>query len=140
MLRTIAAQQIVEDARSWLGVPFQHQGRTRYGVDCVGLPVCIRHARIPWPEALAEVVYPRNPTGRLEELIGQLLTRITAPEVGCIAAIAWPKQNQVSHVGILTPDTIIHAYAQAGRVVETGYRGPWVRWTRSLWRLPAVVA
>lgn len=26
-------------ARTFLGVPFQHQGRTRYGLDCVGLVV-----------------------------------------------------------------------------------------------------
>ena len=29
--------EIVEIARSWLNVPWRHQGRTRLGVDCVGL-------------------------------------------------------------------------------------------------------
>lgn len=28
-----------EAARTFLGVPFQHQGRTRHGLDCVGLVV-----------------------------------------------------------------------------------------------------
>ena len=32
---------ILRVARSWLGVPFAHQGRTRRGVDCVGLVVMV---------------------------------------------------------------------------------------------------
>ncbi len=28
---------IVEEARGWLGVRWQHQGRTRLGIDCAGL-------------------------------------------------------------------------------------------------------
>ena len=30
-------QQIVEAAREYIGVPWQHQGRTFFGIDCVGL-------------------------------------------------------------------------------------------------------
>ena len=32
---------IVAAARSWLGVPWRHQGRTRQGVDCAGLVVLV---------------------------------------------------------------------------------------------------
>jgi cell wall-associated NlpC family hydrolase len=32
---------IVSAARSWLGVPWRHQGRTRQGVDCAGLVVLV---------------------------------------------------------------------------------------------------
>lgn len=30
-------QQIVDEARKWLGVRWAHQGRSRFGVDCIGL-------------------------------------------------------------------------------------------------------
>jgi cell wall-associated NlpC family hydrolase len=32
---------IIAAARSWLGVPWRHQGRTRQGVDCAGLVVLV---------------------------------------------------------------------------------------------------
>ena len=32
---------IVAAARTWLGVPWRHQGRTRQGVDCAGLVVLV---------------------------------------------------------------------------------------------------
>ena len=30
-------QEIIRQARSWIGVRFRHQGRSRQGIDCVGL-------------------------------------------------------------------------------------------------------
>lgn len=33
---------IVAKAREFLGVRYVHQGRSRSGVDCIGLPVCVR--------------------------------------------------------------------------------------------------
>ena len=32
---------IIAAARSWLGVPWRHQGRTRQGVHCAGLVVLV---------------------------------------------------------------------------------------------------
>lgn len=135
----ITGQQIVEEARRWIGVPFHHQGRSRFGVDCIGLVVCSRDAVRPFPEGLAtDRTYPRNPTGRLVVGLQEYCQEIQAPEPGCVALIAWPKQEQPAHVALLTPTTMIHSYAAVERVVETGYRGHWVRWTKSLWRLPGV--
>ena len=34
-------QDIVTEARTWLGVRWRHQGRTRFGIDCVGLIVVV---------------------------------------------------------------------------------------------------
>ena len=33
----IKRREIVDAARNWVGVPYRHQGRTRNGIDCVGL-------------------------------------------------------------------------------------------------------
>ncbi|MGE4043596.1 MAG: C40 family peptidase [Acetobacteraceae bacterium] len=32
---------VIAEARTWLGVPWRHQGRSRAGVDCVGLIVVV---------------------------------------------------------------------------------------------------
>ena len=33
--------EVLAEARSWLGVPYLHQGRSRLGVDCVGLLIMV---------------------------------------------------------------------------------------------------
>ena len=38
---TVSADRLVAQARSYLGVPWRHQGRTRAGIDCAGLVVLV---------------------------------------------------------------------------------------------------
>ena len=40
----VTPDMIVAEARTWLGVLWRHQGRTRAGIDCVGLLVCVARA------------------------------------------------------------------------------------------------
>lgn len=35
---------VIEEARSWLEVPWAHQGRTRLGIDCAGLVIMVAHS------------------------------------------------------------------------------------------------
>lgn len=136
----MSAAAVVAAAQALLGVPFRHQGRTQHGLDCIGLVILARHRASPAPHLLkTERTYPRNPTGRLTLQIPSYATQIEEPEPGAIALIAWPGQAEPCHVGIVTPDLIVHAYAAAERVVQTGYRGFWLRMTRSLWRMNGVV-
>ena len=135
----ITPEQFVAEARTWLGVPFRHQGRTRHGVDCIGLVLCVRRAFGPFdPPAARNVRYRRNPQAQLLQGIEGTCIRLQQPEPGCLAMIQWPHQEHAAHVAILTPGTIIHAYAKCGQVIETTYGNPWVRWTTSLWRIPGV--
>lgn len=32
-------KQIIDEARTWLGVPWRHLGRNRAGIDCIGLGI-----------------------------------------------------------------------------------------------------
>lgn len=135
----ITGQQMVDEARRWVGVPFRHQGRTRFGVDCIGLGIVVRNECEPWPEGMATPTdYRRNPLETLEVELKKFCTQIQHPEKGCFALIKWPKQKFACHVGLITPDHIIHAYAGKKTVVETGYRDPWIRMTVSFWRMPGV--
>lgn len=125
-------------ARALVGTPFRHQGRTAYGLDCIGLIILARHTLAPWGGMQTAADYQHNPNGKLLEIFPRFATPIDEPEEGAVAVMVWPMQKHASHVGIVTPTTIIHAYAAARRVVETGYREPWVRRTVSLWRVEGV--
>jgi cell wall-associated NlpC family hydrolase len=136
----IERAQLVTEARRWLDVPYVHQGRTRYGVDCIGLILCVRDALEPWDALRRE---PRNYARHPRD--GMLLDRVRAscfllarPEDGALILIRWPKTPEPSHVAIFAGGNIIHAYQRAKRVVETGFRAHWLRNAHSYWRLPGV--
>lgn len=136
----IAGADIASEARRWLGVPYVHQGRTRFGVDCVGFIICVRDAVEAWPQGMAVIRnYARAPTdGLLVDVLAQHCTRIEAVEEGCLLTIRWPLTKHTSHLALYAGGSIIHAYQRAGKVVETGYRAHWLRDTASMWRLPGV--
>lgn len=37
----VTRDQVIDEARTWLGVPWRHLGRNRAGIDCVGLGVVV---------------------------------------------------------------------------------------------------
>lgn len=130
------AAAVIEEARGWVGVPFRHQGRDGYGVDCVGLPIVIGRALGLLPPEFDTATYGRLPTGALIERLSEHCAAIPRAVPGSIVVIAWTKV--AAHVAICTGETLIHAYESVGQVVEHGYRGRWVRMTHSAWALPGV--
>jgi len=133
---SVLANQVVQEARAWLGVPFMHQGRTRHGIDCVGLPIVICQSLGIIPRNFGLNDYGRTPSGELERRLLEYCTRIERPAPGALIVIAWTRL--AAHVAFCTGDSMIHAYESVGRVIEHGYRGRWVRMTHSSWRLPGV--
>lgn len=131
---------LITAARTWLGVPFLHQGRNRAGVDCAGFFVAMMREAdaLPW-HFVDRRDYSRAPSVDLLEVIRSYCYPLEAVEPAALALIQWPRDPHPSHLGFITPGTIIHAYQSAGAVVEHGYRGRWPRLTHSLWRLPGVV-
>lgn len=137
----IDASDLVVQARTWLGVPFRHQGRGRAGLDCAGFVVALLKAAGELPSNYTEPAnYGRTPAPELIEVVRQYCIQgARAPGfAGALVLIRWPRDRLPSHVGLCTGDTLIHCYQREGGVVEHGYRGPWVRVTHSLWRLPGV--
>lgn len=136
----ITGGEVSAEARHWLGVPYVHQGRTRYGVDCIGLILCVRNHVDPWIALEREVRnYARHPRdGLLLDRVRANCMQLDGPEDGAMILVRWPKTEHPSHVGIYAGGNIIHAYQRARRVVETGFRAHWSRWAHSYWRLPGV--
>lgn len=130
---------MIERARSYLGVPYRHQGRSRLGIDCVGLVLVVGAELEVLPADFISNNYGRLPKDELVEKTSQFCERIEAPEPGCLVLIKWPNEKRPGHSGIIAGETIVHAYSTAQRVVEHGYRMQWVRWTDSFWRLPGVI-
>ena len=131
---------LVAEARRWVGVPYVHQGRTRFGVDCIGLILCVRDALAPWQALIGETRnYARHPRdGLLLDRVREHCAELERPEDGAMILIRWPKTPEPSHVAIYAGGNLIHAYQRAKRVVETGFRAHWQRDAHSYWRLPGV--
>lgn len=117
--------EIVSAARSYLNVPWRHQARSRLGVDCVGLVICIARDLGIVPPTFDIGGYGREPDGA--SLIRHLDTRLSrvprqqlAP--GHVVCVAFAKNPQ--HIGIVGDYvhgglSIIHAASTYGRVLET---------------------
>lgn len=132
--------EIVAEARTWEGVPFRHQGRSRLGVDCIGYFVCMLRARGLLPTDFRDnPCYGRAPnTSEFHDTVERFCTPIHETEDGCLITIRWPQAKWPSHAAIVEGRYMIHAYERVGRVVRCGYGEPWLRLTHGIYRLPGV--
>jgi len=132
--------QFVAAAETWIDVPWRHQGRSRWGVDCAGVPEAILRECCALPAGYkVRPNYGRIPGAALREQLERWCTPAAQPRDGCLVHMRWPTETIPSHIGILAGDSLIHAYAKAGRVVKHAYREPWVRMTTGYWLVPGVV-
>ena len=122
------ADSIVAEARTWLGVPWRHQGRSRTGVDCAGLVVQVARAL-----ELADydtTAYSRRPQGQgfvahfQAQMDGLAIPQAQAGDVLIFADQAYP-----CHCGFLTEwrdrPHLLHAHATRRQVIEEPYTGEW---------------
>lgn len=128
---------VIEEARSWLGTPWQHQAAVRgVGVDCLHLVVEVCRSLALLPAGFALPPYPRAPReGWLEREVAALCFACESAGPGVLLVMRMPWTPQ--HVALCTGDSVIHAVVGHG-VIEQGYRGHLVRRTVSRWHLPGV--
>lgn len=126
-------------SRSYLGVPFRHQGRSRSGLDCIGLLV---RSLLDIGRRVKDVTtYGPDPHhGLLEEN----LTREFGPshgksdlQPGDIVSIAYARATR--HVGIIGEYlhgglSLIHTDQSVGRVTEHRLDAKWHRRITGAWR------
>lgn len=130
------SSSLIAAARACLGTPFHHQGRLAgVGLDCIGLIVV----------ALGQVGvavqdrtdYAPRPDGvsLLAALEAHGARRVDAIEAGDILLFRYDHQPQ--HVALASgAESMIHAFAPAGRVVETALGAYWRRRLVGIYRLP----
>lgn len=130
---------IIAEAKTWVGVPFKHQGRSRLGVDCAGMLVELLRAAGTLPASYSEPRnYGRGPSPELGEIVQRYCVRTDQAAPATLILIRWPRESVPSHVALCTGRNLIHCYERAGRVVEHIYGEPWLRMTDSVWKLPSV--
>lgn len=135
----MTGSDVVAAARAWVGAPYRHQGRSRMGVDCIGLVIVVVKELGLLPPEQPPSNYTRRPRdGELEAYVARHCIPIENPEAGCMVLMRWAPRAPASHVGILTPDNLIHAYGGNAKVVEHGFRSKWPARVHSFWRFVGV--
>lgn len=133
----MTAEAVVQAARSWLGTPWRHQGRSPRGVDCAGLVVLVARGL-----GLADqdaVGYGRHAQGLT------FLEPFRAAMDGVPPAAARPGDVLLfaeaacpCHCGFLTSlrgiPHLLHAHALRRKVIEEPYTGEWPARMRFVFR------
>jgi cell wall-associated NlpC family hydrolase len=115
-------QHIIDEARSFLGCRWHHQGRSRAGVDCIGLVIKVAQALNL--STFDIIDYSRQPDpATMRALLAEHMQPVTNPQIGDVLLMRFEKEPQ--HVAIVTDIGIIHAYAQVRRVVEHRLDSVW---------------
>lgn len=141
----VTKQQIVAQARSWLGTKYHHQGRLKKskagagGVDCIGLIIGVidelglqdsegkplsRHDEFNYS------MYPER--GRLVGAIQKHLRKVPVEKIAEGDVLLFRTFRDPQHVGLLTQYPtggvgLIHCNSSAGCVVEQPLSDAWWR-------------
>ncbi|MEO1720952.1 MAG: NlpC/P60 family protein [Pseudomonadota bacterium] len=118
--------EIVGAARSWAGVPWRHQGRTRSGIDCVGLVLRVAETVGLDVSGVDIPDYGREPDGRLFGLFARNLTRITQEHARPGSVIVFARGTSACHAGIVLDDVglYLHASVLSAKVTFGSLRKP----------------
>lgn len=125
---TVTADRLVAQARSYLGVPWRHQGRTRAGIDCAGLIVLV--ARDLGLADYDSTAYGRRAQGQgFVEHFRSQMEGVAVSEARSSDVLVFADQAYPCHCGFLTErlDTphLLHAHALRRQVIEEPYAGEW---------------
>lgn len=123
-------QEIIKRSRSWMNVKFRHQGRSKCGVDCIGLfsEVAKEIGRdIPIPSN-----YTHHPDQKfLFAEMNRLFDKITKAEftVGDLCLMRFEddlRRVPCRHVAIRTEFGVLHSSAQHRKVTEHSLDDEWM--------------
>lgn len=125
----MSADLVLTAARACINTPFRHQGRLPgRALDCAGLVVQV--AQAIGAEYLDQSGYSRSPqNGLLEDALDrqpcmERIRQTGTRQPGDILLMRFAGDPQ--HLAIDAGQTIIHAYAQAGKVCEHAMSDDWV--------------
>lgn len=133
--------EIIAEARTYIGTPFHHQGRLKNaGVDCIGLVVGV--AKIFGLEDYDDYVYPKYPEkNQLMPKLETILERVDIEdaEPGDVLVFWINRHTRIpQHIGLKTDVGMLHTFETIGRVVEHGLTKKWRRRLCAAFRFPGV--
>jgi NlpC/P60 family putative phage cell wall peptidase len=142
----VTSAQLIEEARTWIGTPYRHQGAVKYlGADCVGfLAELAVETRLITPQLRAQFPtdYSRQPSaGELRRLCSGHLAPVpyASRAPGDIVLMRFAVEPQ--HLGMLTnvdPDYLIHCGENG--VVEHRLDSVWRARILHVYRFPGLTS
>lgn len=125
--------------REWDNIPWRHQGRSRLGVDCVGLFAAVA-GEMGKPQVIPNN-YHRDPDGKL--LLAELRRRfqeikVKDVQVGDLVVMRFENLQGVPtnrHIALRTDRGIIHSAAMYRKVCEHTFDDEWERRTEHAFRM-----
>ena len=133
---------VVRVARTFAGVRYRHQGRSRDGLDCVGLPICVR-AELGLPgmdfSGYAKVALD----SQMLDLCRAHLVEVQRTDLQ-LGDLLVQTDGIVRHMAIVADCvyggfSIIHAWLPNRRVVECRLDDYFMQTVRGCFRFPEVV-
>jgi len=121
----------VDCARSYVGCKWRHRGRSRFGIDCIGLVIkAVQAGGIAFKDRLDYGREARD-NGLERELRNHFSEPLNdSPQAGDIVLIHFEEQSAPNHVGLIGELngrlTLIHASSEL-RVCEHGLTDEWLR-------------
>jgi len=115
----ITRQDIVDEARKWVGTPWRHQGRVSAGIDCVGLAVVVAQALgVPYVDTPAyHKIAARG--SLLRPILAQTIRREDSAPGALVLFWLHARSKEPQHLGIVTEKGgLIHADVSLKRTVE----------------------
>ena len=125
----ISIDQLIETARGYLGVPYEHMGRSRRGLDCIGLfVVCAQDLGIPvWDDLTYTLkVNPKHLLAGIEQYVERDRPRPII-EPGRMALMQFSGEAGITHTALITERGILHAYNKRRAVVEHRLNDQWTK-------------
>lgn len=118
----ISREEWVAEVRSYIDVPYHHQGRSRDGIDCPGpLILPARHFGLVSSD-FDVLAYPRDPDGSLQPLLDEHLIRKSRHELllGDVVLNAF-RFKKPQHIAVIVGFRygeweLLHAHAAVGKV------------------------
>lgn len=130
----VTREQIIAEARSWLGTKFHHQGRLKgIGADCAG--VVIGTANALGLTEFDTVDYARQPDGIvMRKVLDEQMVSIVFDEIQYGDVILFAFDRDPQHVGFFTDVGLLHSYAQVKKCIEVSLDDTWKNRLRGVYR------
>jgi cell wall-associated NlpC family hydrolase len=118
----------IAEARTFIGCKWRHRGRSKYGIDCIGLVVLAMAAG--GMVMRDRLDYSRTPhmDGLEHEMVEHFGQPVEGLQAGDVVLMAWDGSVEPSHVGLIGINgmglTLIHSFSQIS-VTEHGIDEAW---------------
>lgn len=122
----ITPEMVVAHARSYLGVPWHHQGRNRFGMDCLGLVVAVaKDLGLQHIVAADRTDYPLGEHPTLKPTLESVFQPVPVALAGPGDVVLVYFEHRAMHLGILSDKGIIHSTMRTRKIVEQPLHSMW---------------